>query len=203
MKTASTVLALLLGLLLAACSIGQPLQPPTTFVVEPAPPAGRLSSAFGRETARMGAVRVAGGFSGTSLVYRRDDVTFVSDPYNAFITDPAAMLSSRIASWLDVAGPFRTVLQPGSNQTTRYVVEATVTQLYGDFRPGEMPAAVLTIQFALVDATALRTTTVFERTYSRRVPLPATNPAALARGLGQALGETLTALVPDLATAAR
>ena len=203
MKTASAVLAALLGLLLTACSLGQPQQSPTTFVVEPPPPAGRLSSAFGRETARMGAVRVTGGFAGAALVYRRDDVTFVSDPWNAFITDPAAMLGSRIASWLDVAGPFRAVVQPGSNQTTRYAVEATVTELYGDFRPGEAPAAVLTIQFALVDATALRTTTLFERTYSRRVTLPAAAPAALARGFGQALGEMLTALVPDLATAAR
>ncbi len=193
--------ALALGLLLAACSIGKPVPQATTYVVEAPPPAARLSSAFGTEVARMGNVRIAAAFSGNSLVYRRDDVTFQSDPYEAFIADPSGMLGNQIAAWLDRAGPFKAVVQPGSGQTTRYVLEATVTELYGDFRPNQPAAAVMAIQFALVDSTAVRTTTLLERTISRRVPLDRASPDALVRGYGNALSGILTELVGDLASA--
>lgn len=195
------MLALALGLLLAACSIGKPVPQATTYVVEAPPPAARISGAFGTEVARMGNVRVAAAFSGNSLVYRRDDVTFQSDPYEAFIADPSAMLGNQIAAWLDRAGPFRAVVQPGSGQTTRYVLEATVTELYGDFRPNQPAAAVMAIQFALVDSTAVRTTTLMERTISRRVPLDRATPDGLVRGYGVALSGILTELVSDLANA--
>ena len=54
------------------------------------------------------------------------------------------MLGNRMAEWLDRAGPFKTVAQPGSARPARYVLEATVAELYGDFREGKSPAAVLT-----------------------------------------------------------
>ncbi|MDP1749020.1 MAG: ABC-type transport auxiliary lipoprotein family protein [Reyranella sp.] len=203
MSHRNPVLALGLALLLAACSIGKPIPQATTYVVEAPPPAARLSGAgaYRSEIARMGNVRVAAAFSGNSLVYRRDDVTYQSDPYEAFIADPSAMLGNQIAAWLDRAGPFKAVVQPGNAQTTRYVLEATVTELYGDFRPGRAPAAVLAIQFALVDATAIRTTTVFERTISRRATLDKATPDALVRGYGSALSGILSELVGDLSGA--
>ena len=57
----------------------------------------------------MGNVRVAAAFAGNALVYRTDDVTFTSDPYQAFIADPPAMLGNQMAAWLDRAGPFKAV----------------------------------------------------------------------------------------------
>jgi len=44
-----------------------------------------------------------------------------------------------------------------------------VSELYGDFRPGRTPAAVVTVQFALLDLTGARSKVVFERTIGRRV----------------------------------
>ena len=190
--------ALLMTLLVAACSIGKPVAQPTTYVIDAGTPSGRLSSAHDKEVVRMAYVRVAAAFAGSSLVYRTDDVTFVADPYQAFISDPRAMLGNQMATWLDAAGPFKAVTQPDSALSAAYTLEATVSELYGDFRPGRPAAAVMTVQFALVGSD-VGSSLVFERTISRRVPLDRASPDALVRGYGRALSEILTELAGELA----
>jgi uncharacterized lipoprotein YmbA len=185
------------ALSLASCSIGKPIPQATTYVVSPPMPAAR-TAAQRRETLRMGNVRVVAAFAGNALVYRTDDVRFTSDPYQAFIADPAAMLGSQMAAWLDRAGPFKGVAQPGSSQPASYVLEATVTELYGDFRPAAPPAAVMAARFALIDERGSRPKTVYEGTISRRVDLEQATPDALVRGYGTALSEILEQLVADL-----
>jgi len=149
------------------------------------------------ETLRMGNVRVA-AYAGNGLVYRFDEVQYTSDPYNAFIAEPGAMLGNRMAAWLDRAGPFKTVTQPGSVTPAQYVLEATVTELYGDFREGRPPAAVMTVQFVLIDEAAASPKVVHERTIASRVDLPQASPDALVRGYSKALAEILSQLVPEL-----
>ena len=189
------------ALILGACSIGKPIPQATTYIVEPAPPAPDTATRRD-DSLRIGSVRVTAAFAGNSLVYRVDDVQYVADPYNAFIADPAAMLGNRMAEWLDRAGPFKAVAQPGSTQSAKsapFVLEATVTELYGDTRAGVPPAAVMTVQFALVDTSGPRAVTVYERTISRRVPIEQAKPDALVRGFGKALGDILLQLRSDLA----
>lgn len=187
------------ALTFAACSIGKPVPQATTYVVTPPMPATRTAAAPRSETLRVGNVRVAAPFAGNALVYRADDVQFTADPYQAFLADPAAMLGSQIAAWLDRAGPFAGVAQPGSSRIAPYVLEATFTELYGDFSPGKPAAAVMTVQFVLVDQTGSRSRTAYERTFSRRVELAQATPDALVRGYGQALSEILEELASDLA----
>jgi cholesterol transport system auxiliary component len=194
-----SLLASIIALVLAACSIGKPVPQPTTYVVEPTAPSERLARTHGSEVVRMGGVRVAAAFSGNALVYRTDDVTFISDPYQAFIADPPAMFGNQMASWLNRAGPFKAVMQPDSALPANYTLEATVTELYGDFRPGKPAAAVMAVQFTLVNVDAVGSGLVFERTISRRVPLERATPDALVRGYGQAVSEILSELAGDLA----
>ncbi len=184
--------------LLGACAIGKPMPQATTYVIDP-PAATELSVTTRRpQTLRMGNVRIAAAFAGNALVYRLNDVQYVSDPYNAFIAEPGAMLGNRIAEWLDRAGPFETVAQPDSTRPAAFVLEATVTELYGDFRPGRRPAAVLTAQFALIDQTGARAKLAHEWTIARRVDVAQASPDALVRGHGTALGEILAQLAPQL-----
>jgi ABC-type uncharacterized transport system auxiliary subunit len=199
MSAKSIVIALTAVLLLAACSIGKPVPQATTYVVEPPAPKERLAGLHGSEVVRMGNVRVAAAFTGNALVYRSDDVTFVSDPYQAFIADPRAMLGNQMASWLDRAGPFRAVTQPDSALPANYILEATVTELYGDFRKDRPAAAAVAVQFTLVNVDASGSGLVFERTITRRVPLEQASPDALVRGYGRAISEILSELVGDLA----
>jgi uncharacterized lipoprotein YmbA len=183
------------ALILAACSIGEPLPEATTYVVEPQMPPAAPAGARKPEALRVGNVRVAAAFSGNSLVFRASDVRYVSDPYHAFIADPASMLGDRMADWLEQAGPFASVVPPDGVRSTRYVLQASVTELYGDFRPGRKPAAVMTVQFALLDTDSPRAKTVLARTLSRRIDLPEASFDALVRGYGAALAEILAELV--------
>jgi len=181
---------------IAACSIGKPIPQATTYVIEL--PAATPAAARRPETLRMANVRVVAAFAGDALVYRMDDVRYTADPYNAFIAEPALMLGSRMAQWLDRAGPFQSVVQPESVRGAPYILEATVSELYGDFRPGQAPAAVVTVQFALLDLTGARSKVVLERTIGRRVAVQEVSPDALVRGYGTALAEILAELQKDL-----
>jgi cholesterol transport system auxiliary component len=183
---------------LAACSIGKPIPQPNTYVVQPPVPESVPSVASRPESLRIGNVRVAAAYAGNGLVYRMDDVRLVSDPYNRFIAEPGAILGDQMAAWLGRAGPFRTVTDPESTRPAHYVLEASVTELYGDFRPGRVPAAVLAVQFALIDQTGARPKAVLERAIARRVDLPQASPDALVRGYGDALAEILGELSRDL-----
>jgi cholesterol transport system auxiliary component len=189
------------ALVLAACAIGQPIPQATTYVVDPPPAAAGAPTSRRPETLRMGNVRVAAAYAGNALVYRLDDVQYTSDPYNAFIAEPGAMLGDRMAEWLDRAGPFSAVAQPGSTRPAPYVLEATVAELYGDFRAGRPPAAVLVVQFALIDQAGARPKVVHECTIARRVDLSQASPEALVRGYGKALAEILSQLAPELGAA--
>jgi uncharacterized lipoprotein YmbA len=190
------------ALILAACSIGRPIPQPNTYLVEPPVPQSESFEARRPDSLRIGHVRVAAAYSGNALVYRVNDVRFASDPYNQFIAEPGAMIGSQIAAWLERTGPFSTVAQPESTRAAHYVLEATITELYGDFRPGVTPAAVLAVQFALIDQAAVRPKAVLERVVAKRVELPKAAPDALVRGYGEALGQILGELRDDLQGAA-
>jgi cholesterol transport system auxiliary component len=196
MRLIRLALALCTLLALAGCSIGKPIPQATTYIIEL--PAAAAAAARRPETLRMGNVRVAAPFAGDALVYRMDEVRYTADPYNAFIAEPALMLGSRMAQWLDRAGPFQSVVQPESVRGAPYILEATVSELYGDFRPGQAPAAVVTVQFALLDLTGARSKVVLERTIGRRVAVQEVSPDALVRGYGTALAEILAELQKDL-----
>jgi cholesterol transport system auxiliary component len=137
-------------------------------------------------------------YAGTALVYRLDDVRYAADPYHAFVADPGAMLGNRIAEWLEREGPFSTVAQPDSTQPAPYVLEANIVELYGDFREGRAPTAVLTVQFVLIEQVSARPKVRYERTIARRESLPSASPDALVRGYGTALGEILSEVAAEL-----
>jgi uncharacterized lipoprotein YmbA len=184
------------ALALAACSIGKPIPVPDTYVVQPpAPEAPWAASAT--ESLRIGNVRVAAAYAGNALVYRMDEVRFTSDPYSRFIAEPGTMLGDQIAAWLARTGRFA-VAGPESTLPAHYLLEATVTELYGDFRPGRAPAAVLAVHFALIDQTGARPKAVLERSIARRIDLPQASPDALVRGYGDALAQVLAELSTDL-----
>lgn len=198
MSALRVAVAACVAVAVAACGIGKPAPVTTTYVIKPPPPAVTTATRH-QQTMRMGNVRVAPPFAGNELVYRMDDVKFTSDFYHAFIAEPGPMLGAGMAEWLDRAGPFKTVSQPGGVVSAPYALEAVATELYGDFRPGQPPAAVMTVQFTLLDLTGPSPSVVFQRFISRRIDLPEATPDALVRGYGQALAEILTELQTQLA----
>ena len=198
MKSGRLLLVASTTLIIVGCSIGRPIPQATTYIVDPPAEVAVPSEPRRPETLRIGNVRVAAPYAGSALVYRLDDVRYASDPYHTFVSDPGAMLGSRIAEWLDQAGPFSTVSQPGSARAAPYVLEAMVAELYGDFREGRPPAAVLAVQFTLMEQVSARPKVIYERTIARRVDLPKASPDALVRGYGTALAEILSQVTPEL-----
>jgi uncharacterized lipoprotein YmbA len=144
-------------------------------------------------------VRVAAAYDRTALVYRLNAVRYVSDPYHTFLADPGPMLSNRIAEWLAAAGLFKAVDAPGGAAPAPWVLEATVTELYGDFEAGgDNPAAVMSIRFTIIDEGSARPKVAYERSLSRRVPVSRAAPEALVSGYGMALADILTQFATDL-----
>ena len=183
---------------LAGCAIGKPMPSVTTYVVELPIDANERSQSPRAETLHVGKVRVAAAYGGETLVYRLDDVRYTADPYHAFIADSGSMFASRIAQWLGHTGLFESVTQPESIRPARYILEATVVELYGDFRPGHSPATVMAVQFALLDQSTPRPTVVHECTIASRIDLAQASPDELVRGYGKALADILSRLVAEL-----
>ena len=192
MNLRTSLAAVALILLLAGCAIGKPIPEATTYAIEPPPPIPAASRRA--ETLRMGKVRVAPSFADRALVVRVDQVRYAADFYNSFIAPPGDMLGAVMADWLNDAGPFATVTQPGTRTPTAFVLEATVTKLYGDFRPGRSPSAVMEVQFSLVDLSGISPTVRLEQTIGRSVSLSESTPEALVQGYGRALAEVLSEL---------
>lgn len=187
------------ALIVSACSIGRPIPTATTYSIESPPAAPDAAKLSHPERLRVERVRVAAPYDGTALVYRLSAVRYVSDPYHAFLADPGPMLSNRIAEWLAAAGLFKAVDGPGGAAPAPWVLEATVTELYGDFEAGgDNPAAVMSIRFTIIDEGSARAKAAYERTITRRISLSSASPEALVRGYGTALAQILSQLSVDL-----
>lgn len=187
------------ALFVSACSIGRPIPTATTYSIEPSPAALAIPKPPHPERLRVERVRVAAAYDRTALVYRLSAVRYVSDPYHTFLADPGPMLSNRIAEWLAAAGLFKAVDAPGGAAPAPWVLEATVTELYGDFEAGgDNPAAVMSIRFTIIDEGSARPKVAYERSLSRRVTVSRAAPEALVSGYGMALADILTQLANDL-----
>ena len=190
--------AIVAALIVSACSIGRPIPSATTYSIEAGVPAAPLPGRPWPERLRVARVRVAAPYDKASLVYRLSSVRFVSDPYHAFLADPGPMLSSGIVQWLAAAGQFTSVEGPGVAVPTAWVLETGVSQLYGDFQRDADPAAVMSIQFAVVDQTTAHPNVRYEGTITRRVSLARASPEDLVQGYGTAFGQILSELSTEL-----
>jgi uncharacterized lipoprotein YmbA len=181
------------ALIVTACSIGRPAPTVTTYGIEPRPAASDVLKPVSTDRLRVARVRVSAPYDRTALVYRLNTVRYISDPYHAFLSDPAPMLSNRITAWLNASELFRSVDGPGSVAPARWILEATVTELYGDFETeAGGPAAVMSIHFTVIDESAARPKVAYESVLSRRVAVRSDSTDALIDGYGTALSEILT-----------
>jgi cholesterol transport system auxiliary component len=186
------------ALIISGCSIGRPIPTVTTYSIEPPPAPADTPKPARPERLRVERVRVAAPYDRTSLVYRLSAVRYMSDPYHALLDDPGPMVGNRIAQWLAAAALFKTVDGPGGAAAPPWVLETTVTDLYGDFEAGDgNPAAVMSIRFTVIDESGGRPRVAYQRSLSRRAPLSRGSPEALVQGYGTALGAILTEFATD------
>jgi cholesterol transport system auxiliary component len=143
-------------------------------------------------------LQIAAPFEGRSFVYRTGEFSYARDPYAEFLGPPAEELLAPMRGWLRDSGNFSAVTEAGSALRPNMLVEISVSQLFGDFRQPEHPAAVVTIRFVFFDApNGVPGKLIFQKKYSRRIPLNAPTANALMEGWNQALAEILAEVSSD------
>ena len=144
---------------------------------------------------------VSPGFRGKEIVYRTERGRSQSDFYNQYFISPGPMLTDVSRQWLDDSGMFEAVISMGSHKEADYILEGSVTSLYGDFQEGDEPASVLRMQFLLLEDDRLDYQMLMHRTYKERVTLTGSGAEHVVQGLNKALTRILTRLEKDMASA--
>ena len=146
-------------------------------------------------------VQISPRYTGKSFVYRTSDARYESDFYNQFLVAPAALITEELRKGLTQSQVFRHVIGSSNQLQPTHVLQAAVSGLYGDFRNGSAPKAVLEMEFFLTKEADGRSQIVMEKSYAKTVDVSRRTPEGLVRGWSQALEEILTALVADLKSA--
>ena len=142
----SRLLSILLVVLISGC-----LNPPVkdaerqSFVLDVTrPPEAKHQSRSASLEVRP--LRVSPAYQGTGFVYRREELRYETDYYNAFFTSPGAMITQEVRDWLTDSGLFSLVLDNPSDLQSAYLLEGNVTALYGDYTDPANPTGRLSIQ---------------------------------------------------------
>jgi hypothetical protein len=145
-------------------------------------------------------------FDSPSLTYRTGEFSYERDPYAVFLVSPAESLSEPIRALLRNTGKFSAVADPESSLHGALDLEISVTQLYGDFRDKEHPAANLEMRFILYRLPESRSkrfaksapTVLLQKIYSRRIPLKSRTAVAVVGGLNEALHQIVTEFAAEV-----
>jgi len=197
-RTAIFFVALLLSVCGFTGCLSRPSLNKQTFTFN-TPSISATNASVGGRVLGIRHLQIAAPFEGKSLVYRTGDFSYVRDPYAGFLESPADELIGPVRASLRGNGDIGAVVEPGSALKPDMLVEISVSQLFGDFRQPEHPAAVLAMRFVFFEAPNGIPGKVFlQQEYSRTTPLSAPTAAALMAGWNQALGEILTQVATDL-----
>jgi len=134
------------------------------------------------------------------LVYQMNDGLIESDFYNLFFVTPGNNLTTELRKWLSASGQFSHIIEPGSMVVPSLTLEGVVNSLYGDYST-EQPAAVIEMQFFLVNESTADNEIVFSQSYRQRVPLTQPDPQELVQAMTKGVQAIFTQLEQDMAAA--
>lgn len=134
------------------------------------------------------------------LVYREAGGRIDSDFYNMFFVTPGNMLTTELRKWLGASNLFAHIIEPGSMVVPGLTLEGVINSLYGDYST-DTPAAVVEMQFFVVDESTPDNVIVFSRTYAQRIPLEQPDPQQLIQAMTKGVQTIFTDLEKDLAAA--
>jgi len=169
--------AIALGLIvLAGCSNLSKRYPEQRRFRLTVPAAKAVRAAKG---ARPDTVLRVSRFSGSELarkvefVYRTGENTWDTDFYNVFLLPPVVQVTEESRAYLAKTGLFGHVVSPGSHLDPTHALEGNLRAIYGDFRDGSAPVAVLKIEFSLIDVRATAPRAVLHEVYEIETPINA------------------------------
>lgn len=148
---------------------------------------------------RVRSFRISPSYSGSEFLYRTGVSAVEADFYNEFLTPPSRLTTENVEGWMRASGLFKAVVDSSSPIEAKYVLEGNVRSIYGDYRQPESAAAVLEIQIFMTNEAAAEENLLFQKNYSKRIPIPDNSSEALVAGWNQCLQEMLIELESDLA----
>ncbi|MCA0937147.1 hypothetical protein LCL85_16525 [Vibrio alginolyticus] len=190
------ILLISCSIVLASCSISEPVESPKHYTIVADHPDKTLPQKY--EFLLVDSVRVDSPFNNTQMIFRLSDVSFETDHYNRYISEPSALIENQLPATLTHTGLVEHAVPYSSGVSSSVVLKTIVTQLYGDFRSDLPPSAVMEIQFILVDSSNVRPTIIFDKKIFSQVPLSERTPEEYAKGLGIALTEILDELTDEI-----
>jgi len=142
--------------------------------------------------------RISPRFKGKGFVYRFEKLKFESDFYSEFFISPDDMITEQVQQWLSKSDAFMLVTARNSEPPPDSVLQGRITELYGDFRNGGTPKAVMELKFLLLSAKQSPAQVLFKKRYRADVPIKEKTSSLLAAGWNQALETILRQLEQDL-----
>jgi cholesterol transport system auxiliary component len=152
----------------------------------------------------QGTISVTSPFDSKSFVYRLDDQKYEKDFYNNFITLPSEMVAAATRQWLNQAGIFQFAVGNSNTLMPAYLLQGTVDSMYTDFRAGQKPAAVISIEYYLSSADGKsKNNVLFRKKYQKREPILDNSAKTIANAQQIALAKILAELEEDLFVASK
>lgn len=186
------------ALALAGCVSVEKSYPDKRFFVLEAARSNSPEAAKNGVVLLVSSLRVSPRYDGRSFVYRRSDVGYESDFYNQFLVSPGPQLTEEVRRALSQAQVAQHVIGISSQLEPTHVLEGTVDALYGDFRDGNAPKAVLEMEFFLSKESPTKAEIVTRKRYTKAIAVSGRSPEALVKGWNDGLSEILASLSADL-----
>ena len=119
-------------------------------------------------------------FQSRSFTYRTAENSYLQDPYAGFLIPPEQALTESIRAWMRASSAFGSVVEPGSGLTPNLVAEASINQIYGDFRQASQPMGTMELRFVLYDVKhGDSPRIVLDKVCAHEARMTARSPAAL------------------------
>ena len=147
-------------------------------------------------------VSVVAPYDAPAFVYKIGPSQFETDYYDAFIAEPASLLTSDLIRWLSATRSPGSIIPAGSGAHHDLILEGNVTALYADLQNKSAPRVVIEARFMLIDehnADAI----LLDKTYSASAPARTAAAPELAAAFGLADRQILQSLAADLPTNAQ
>ena len=147
----------------------------------------------------QGTISVTSPFDTKSFVYRLDEQKFEKDFYNDYVTMPSEMLAAATRQWMNDSGIFQFTVGNANSLMPLYLLQGTVDEMYTDFRSGQTPSVVLTVEYYLSRTDGLKKNNVlFRKKYLQKEPISDNSAKTIAKSQQIALSKVLVELEKDL-----
>lgn len=163
-----------------------PADPPTTNASE--------------KVVALNRVSISPTFQSRSFTYRTGDNSYEQDPYAGFLIPPERALAESIRASMRSSGVFGRVVEPGSGIMPTVIVEASINELYGDFRQSSRPVGTMGIHIMCYEVQDGESRNiVFDKYFLQETALSRKTPAALMAAWDEDLLEIMNRINSEYA----